>query len=504
MTIRRRLTLWYAALIIGIIVLFATTTYGLMRFVLIQDIDRGLVDTANLITRNSAVYPSPTFGAPARLNIELALLDALRAPGIYVQAWEVSGDQYLFRASSTSSDVLQGQALDQRALDTEVKTIRFNEVSGVPLRVLTQPLISGNSGQVSGLLQIGVRLDQLNHASDKLLIVMIGMCAIAGIGAVIVSLWFSQRALQPIESITEAASRIAHTNDLQTRLEWDGPNDELGRLTSVFNHMMGRIERLFSVQKHFVADISHELRTPLTAIQGHCELVRRYGADEQSLEAIEEEVVRMSRLVGDLLMLARADYGGVNFDKYPLDFHRVVVDTVEQCRPLAEERGLKLDVRYCDAMRVRGDEDRLRQMIFNLLKNAVKFTPEGGQIVVGLENINDQAVLWVKDTGIGISDEDKARVFDRFFQSDFSRNHDDGEGFGLGLTIVKWIAERHEGTVNVSSRLGEGSVFTVVLPIYHEDDEELTMMSPQTDRLRAIRARVPLIRREVVETVTKE
>ncbi len=504
MTIRRRLTLWYTALIIGIIVLFATTTYGLMRFVLIQDIDRGLVDTANLITRHSVVYPSPTFGAPARLNIELALLDALRAPGIYVQAWEIQDNQYIFRASSSSTDTLDAQALDQRALSAQVKTIRFNEVAGVPLRVLTQPLVSGNSGQVSGVLQIAVRLDQLNHASDKLLLVMVVMCAIAGIGAGIVSMWFSRRALQPIESITEAAAQIADTNDLQTRLKWDGPNDELGRLTNVFNHMMGRIERLFSVQKHFVADISHELRTPLTAIQGHCEIVRRFGADEQSLEAIEEVVVRMSRLVGDLLMLARADYGGVNFESYPIDFNYLLIDTVEQCLPLAEERGLSLNLRYCDVVRVYGDEDRLRQMIVNLLRNAIKFTPTGGQIIVGLENINDQAVLWVKDTGIGISDEDQSRVFDRFFQSEFSRNHDDGQGFGLGLSIVKWIVEHHKGTVSVSSRLGAGSVFTVVLPIYHEDDEELTLMSPQTDRLRELRARVPMIRRDLIKTPTKE
>lgn len=502
MTIKRRLTLWYAAIIIGIIILFATTTYGLMRFVLIQDIDRGLVDTASLITRNSAVYPSPTFGAPARINIELALLDALRAPGIYVQAWEVANNQYLFRASSSSADLLQGQPLDPKALTTSIKTIHFTEVSGLPLRVLTQP-IKDVEGQVVGLLQIGVRLDQLNHASDKLLIVMVGMCLIAGFGALFVSLWFSSRALQPIEAITDAASRIAHTNDLQTRLEWDGPNDELGRLTSVFNHMMGRIERLFSVQKHFVADISHELRTPLTAIQGHCEIVRRYGADEQSLEAIEEEVVRMSRLVGDLLMLARADYGGVEFENYPLDLDRVVLDTVEQCQPLVQARKLNLTVRYCEPARVRGDEERLRQMIANLLKNAIKFTPEKGEITVGLENMKEQAVLWVKDTGIGISDDDKPRVFDRFFQSEFSRNHDDGEGFGLGLSIVKWIAERHNGAVGVSSRLGEGSVFKVILPIYHEDGDE-TMISPQTDRLRALRARVPLIRRDAVETVVKE
>jgi two-component system OmpR family sensor kinase len=500
MTIRRRLTVWYAALIIGIIVIFATTTYGLMRFALIQDIDRGLVDTANLIRHNSAVYPNPTFGAPSRMNIELALLDALRAPGIYVQAWEVSGGQYISRASSSSADALFGQPLDPQALNSDVKTIRFVEVSGLPLRVLTQPLMTmGNNGQVAGFLQIGVRLDQLNHASDKLLIVMVGMCAIAGFGAVIVSLWFSRRALQPIETITQAASQIANTDDLQTRLAWDGPNDELGRLTHVFNHMMGRIERLFSVQKNFVADISHELRTPLTAIQGHCDLIRRYGADDQSMEAIEEEVVRMTRLVGDLLMLARADYGGISFESYALDLDRVVKDTVEQCQVLADARDLRLVIRYCEPAVIKGDEDRIRQMIFNLLKNAIKFTPQGGEVIVGLENIKDQAVLWVKDTGIGISEADQPRVFDRFFQSEFSRNHDDGEGFGLGLTIVKWIAERHNGTISLSSRLGEGSVFRVVLPVYHESGED-TIISPQTDRLRTLRARVPIIR----ETVLKE
>ncbi|TVR22942.1 MAG: sensor histidine kinase [Anaerolineaceae bacterium] len=470
MTIRKRLTLWYAALLTAVIVLFAAATYGVMRFTMLSNIDNGLTETASLIVRNSRVYPDPTFGAPARMNIELASLDALRAPGVYVQAWEIMDGEAIFKESSLTAQALNDTSLDAASLGTQEDIIRTTQVAGLDVRVLTKPITASGGGRVVGNIQVAVRLDQLNQATDTLLAVMLVACGIAIIGTAGLSMWFSHSALQPIKGITEAAATIANTNNLQTRMEWQGPNDELGRLTSVFNQMMERIEQLFSVQKRFVADISHELRTPLTAIKGHCDLMRRYGMDESSLEAIESEAVRMSRLVNDLLMLARADYGGVNFNLCPIDLDSVLTEAFEQVAVLAKNRDLRLHIRHFEPVRINGDPDRIKQVIYNLVSNAIKFTPDGGEITLGLEYINHHAVMWVKDTGIGLSEEDKLHVFDRFFQSESSRHHGDDEGFGLGLSIAKWIVEAHDGTISVSSRHGQGTTFTISIPAYDEQE----------------------------------
>jgi two-component system OmpR family sensor kinase len=492
MTIRKRLTLWYAALLTGIIMLFAMITYGVMRVTMLNNIDSGLMETALLITRNSRVYPTASSGTSTRINIELASLDTLRAPGILVQAWEIVEGVYVFKASSMTAESLGTTPLDVASLGSHEEVLRTTEVSGYPMRVLTRPITaSGGSNLMVGNIQVAVRLDQMHQATETLLATMLISCAVAILGGMMLSLWFSHRALQPIENITQAAASIAKTNDLQTRLEWDGPNDELGRLTSVFNQMMGRIEQLFTVQKRFVADISHELRTPLTAIQGHCDLIQRYGADDSSMEAIKSEAARMSRLVNDLLMLARADYGGVRIELYPIDLDTVVMDAFQQCKLLAKHRDLKICFRQFEPVRIMGDSDRIKQVIFNLVNNAIKFTPDGGEVTLGLELINDQAVLWVKDTGVGIPQADQPHVFDRFFQSESSRHHADGDGFGIGLSIAKWIVEAHHGTIAVSSYEGDGTVFTIAIPA-HEDCLKAIQEQPQT----SIRPRIPMIRRD--------
>ncbi|MFW5691533.1 MAG: sensor histidine kinase [Chloroflexota bacterium] len=501
MTIRKRLTLWYAGLLTLIIIVFGAITYGVMRFTMLSDIDSGLAETASLITRNSRTFPEPTFGAPTRFNIDLASLDLLRAPGVYVQAWEMIDGDFVFREASLTAEGLGNIPLDPAALGVSRDTIHNVTVAGLDMRVLTKPIIRSGGGEerLVGNIQVAVRLDTVNQATETLLAVMLILCGAGIIGAGLLSLWFSHRALQPIEDITAAAASIAQTNDLQTRLDWRGPNDELGRLTNVFNQMMRRIEHLFSVQQRFVADVSHELRTPLTSIQGHVDLMKRYGPDAMSLEAIEMESHRMARLVNDLLLLARADYGGLTVDLYPLDLDTVVMETFQSCKVLLKERDLTLRLGQFEPVRINGNADRIKQVVYNLVSNAVKFTPDGGEIVLGLEAINNHAVLWVKDTGIGISEDELIRVFDRFFQSESSRNHADDGGFGLGLSIAKWIVEAHDGAISASSKPGEGTVFSVTIPMLNANPDK--RQRPSGDHDKPTRPRIPIIRREKQPTL---
>lgn len=485
MTIRKRLTLWYAGLLITIIVLFTAITFGVMRMTMINNIDSALQETASLIAQNSRQRQVPTFGGMVRIEIDLAPLDLFRASNVYVQAWEMVDGEPVFKDNSPNVASLD-VPLDPDALGTPHAHYSNVNIQGIDLRVLTTPIFLGD--RVVGNLQVAGDLATVNQATDVLLVVMLISMGVAIIGSFLLSMWFSYQALKPIEGITDAASRIAGTNDLSTRLDWKGPQDELGRLTSVFNQMMGRIEHLFSVQQRFVADISHELRTPLTAIRGNVEMVRRYGADDESLEAIEDEAERMSRLVNDLLMLARADYGGIEVDLYPLDLDTVALEAFQQCKILVKDRDLKLTMRQFEPVRIKGNSDRIKQLIYNLVSNAVKFTPDGGEIELGVEVLGHRALLWIKDTGIGIDEDDLSRIFDRFYQTEPSRTHTGG-GFGLGLSIAKWIVEAHNARIDVHSQRNIGTTFTITFAVHNPNPGNGSAHNQPT------RPRLPIIRR---------
>lgn len=491
MTIRKRLTLGYAALLTAIIILFGTITFAVMRFTMVNNIDESLSETARLVLVNSRMGPAPMFGADNEINIELAELDVFRASGVYVQAWLHRDDGYQLAGQSrklgTFNDPLDPDAIGFSETGNHFNTVNINDTQ---LRVLTKAIyFQGSSGlTVVGDIQVAADMEAVNEATDLYLLVLLFSSGLAIVGAAALSLWFSHRALKPIEEITRAASQIAGTEDLKTRLSWDGPNDELGQLISVFNRMMGRLEHLFSVQRRFIGDVSHELRTPLTAIRGNVDIIRRYGMDPMALEAIQMEGERMSRLVNDLLMLARADYGGLSVDLYPMDLENVIMEIYEQSKVLAKDRDLTIKLGEFDSVRVNGNADRIRQTLYNLVTNALKFTEDGGTITMSLKRVNDTAVINISDTGIGIAPEDLEHIFERFYQSDTSRahTHEDG-GFGLGLSIAKWIVDAHQGKITAKSQLGKGTTFTISLPIYKEADES------QDEHSNATRPRIPLI-----------
>lgn len=251
-----------------------------------------------------------------------------------------------------------------------------------------------------------------------------------------------------------------------------------------FNTTLERLERLFVAQRRFVADVSHELRTPLTTVQGNLDLIKRFGADAVSLEAIEGEVKRMTRLVGDLLLLAQADSGRLPLVEEPVELGTLGLEVFRQAQVISGEVELKLG--KIEAVRVMGDADRLKQLLLNLVTNALKYTPEGGQVTISVTQEGGYAFLRVSDTGIGIPADDLPHIFDRFYRVDKARARKLG-GAGLGLSIAKWIAEAHRGRIWAESEIGKGSTFTVQLP----------SMDTQTppESLRETRPRLPMLRR---------
>ena len=280
--------------------------------------------------------------------------------------------------------------------------------------------------------------------------------------SVLLGAFLVQRALAPVEQITRTASSIGESSDLSRRVGYAGPVDEIGRLAMTFDQMIERLHRFFQSQKNFVADASHELRTPLTVIRGNVDLLERNMSEEdrrESLRAIKAESNRMSKIVSDLLLLAEIESGQIE-PAERIALKGLVLDEAKRAQPLAGNH--KIITGRLEDISITGDAYRLKQLLSNLVNNAIKYTPEGGTITLSLFREGEWACLEVSDTGIGIPPEHLPHMFDRFYRVDKARSRAGG-GTGLGLAIVKGIAEQHGGKVSVVSELGKGSTFTALL-----------------------------------------
>ena len=279
--------------------------------------------------------------------------------------------------------------------------------------------------------------------------------------------------LKPLSEVENTAEQIA-AGDLSARLPDARPNTEVGRLTTSLNTMLSRIEESFALRKksedklrRFVADASHELRTPLTAIRGFAEL-HRQGAvtgeaeTKQLLSRIEGESIRMGSLVEDLLLLARLDQAR-EMEHLPVDIAQVTKDAVASAQVAGPEHPISL-IRDVDELYTLGDQHRIHQVVANLLANARTHTPAGTPITVSIAQDSDGLRIAVADAGPGLSDEDQKRIFERFYRADSSRVRIDGEGSGLGLSIVDAVMKAHGGSVSVTSELGKGATFTLFFP----------------------------------------
>jgi two-component system OmpR family sensor kinase len=295
---------------------------------------------------------------------------------------------------------------------------------------------------------------------------------LSGIGGIILLFgfaggwWFISRALLPVENISATAAKIS-AGDLSQRINVAEAESELGQLASVLNSTFARLETAFAQQQQFTADVAHELRTPVSVIltQTQTALSRERAAAEyrETVEACERSAQRMRRLIESLLELARLDAGQETMKRLRFDLARAVNDCIEHMQPIAGQRNMKLLTQLAP-VEITGDAERLAQVITNLLVNAVQYNRPEGEVRVKLEPQPGLAVLTVTDTGPGISAEDLPHVFERFYRGDKSRTASNGNA-GLGLAISKAIVEAHGGTVEVSSQTGQGTTFTVRLPL---------------------------------------
>jgi heavy metal sensor kinase len=339
------------------------------------------------------------------------------------------------------------------------------EVEAYAVRVLTMPVFE--AGRMVHVIQVGMSLESLHVTRRHFLFTMAGVLPLglllAGGGGWVLA----RRALAPVDRMTQAARRIS-AHHLTERLEETGVGDELDRLATTLNAMLGRLDVAFQQIRQFSADASHELQTPVTILKGELEVALRAPRSPETyqrhLHSALEEVDRIAILVDGLLLLARADAGVLRLDHRPVDLLQLVQEVYDQTRVLADTQHVTLDLGPVEPVIIVGDYERLRQLLLNLLHNGIKYTPPGGRVTLSLQAGDDGILLRVADTGIGCASEEQQRIFQRFYRTAEARVQDH-RGSGLGLCIVQSIAEAHAGSVHIDSTPGQGTTFTVRLPL---------------------------------------
>jgi heavy metal sensor kinase len=450
MSLRLRLNLLYIALLGSAILLFGALVYGVVSLVLIQQIDENLTTSSDQLIRLLKVNAYNQFDPRSIANFQTT-------DNLLFQVW--GNDRRLLIARPPGLQT----PLDEVGRQAGQITFGTSQFLGLHLRVRSVPLESERGP--AGVLQMAVNLQLLDTIQGKLASVLIGLALAAMLISSLLAGVMTGQALAPISTMTQVATQITRADDLSRRIPMPSHADgEVGELIGAFNATLERLEQLFNMQRRFLADVSHELRTPLTVIKGNVGLVRKFGADEESLSSIEDEVDRLTRMVGDLLLLAQAEAGAMPFDRVAVELDTILLEVYQQMHVLARDR-IHLSLTEIDQLQVNGDRDRLKQVMLNLVGNAIQYTPAGGQVTLSLERVESRACFKVSDTGPGIPEEDLPHIFERFYRGEKSRTRNKSGGFGLGLSIAYWIVRSHGGTIEVESQEGRGTTFTTWLPI---------------------------------------
>ena len=339
----------------------------------------------------------------------------------------------------------------------------------------------------SAILIAGYPVNEVQSQVEEFFSTLILLIPLVLLVSTIGGFFLAKTSLRPVDEITRTAQEITASN-LSRRIAVPNTNDEIARLSDTLNDMILRLETSFERVRQFSADASHELRTPLTILTGELELaLRSRKTPEQYQDVISsalQEVLRLSRVVESLLLLARADRGQLSLHKEPTNLTEMLADLADAAMILGSPKSIYITFRANEDLIVSADRAQLSQMFLNLVDNAVKYTPEGGLISLTVHRDKNHAEVRVRDTGIGINAEHQKKIFDRFYRVDKARSREQG-GVGLGLSIVQWTVQAHEGTIMVESEPGQGSTFIVRLPLHVSSPKAEVPVVPPKSRGRS-------------------
>jgi signal transduction histidine kinase len=474
-TIRRRLTLWYTVALAATVLAFGAALYLERRQASARELDQRLEIESDLaqrwLTQSYKVLGRIVTMANMKPSLDPAISAYLESARDYLIVTDTAG-QVLALSDVTRS--LNGPALER--LSAALDTLPLRRHSGVlslgspvgSVRYRVTPVDSAGSG-IGGLL-VATPVNQASFGPSDLLRSMIAIAPVILLGAGLLGYWLAGTSLRPVEGIMDEVDAISDGTSLHRRLAVPVSGDEMARLAQTVNGMLARLEQSFASLHRFTADASHELKTPLQVLRAGVERALIHpGTPAEIIQSLDEtlaQINQMTEMVENLLTLARADEGRAPLAVEESDLREVVADVAETAGMLGEDAGVTaVHAMPAQPVRLAVDRHRIREMLLNMVTNAIKYTPQGGRVALTLEEDAEAVTFRVQDTGTGIAPGDLPHIFDRFWRADQARSRTGARpGTGLGLAITKWIAEAHGGTITVQSRPGRGSVFTVRLP----------------------------------------
>ena len=481
-SVRLRLTLWYAGVLALSLIAFAFVIYYAAGNIFHERQDESLRSTAQTVV---SAYVEEFGEAHSLAKAGEVVLAEITFPNRYVQLTDNTGKSIASSANLANASSANLASASSANLASAPSANLAGSAIAIPASTLTDARARGFSYATVNGLRIAVVPLSTDQAfgyaavAEPLSVIEDGLTELrrdlfAGVPLVLLlasggGYFLARKSLAPIASMNSQTQRISAEN-LSARLDVTNTRDELGHLATTINDLLARLESSFKEQQRFIADASHELRTPLAVLRGETEVAlgktRTVAEYQHSLSLIQEEAESLSRIVEDLFILARQPISTrAALHNERVSLNDAVRDCARAAQVLAIRKGVRLNLENdSPSIAFNGDEELIKRMLLNLLDNAVKYTPPGGEISLALARQNGNAEIVVRDTGMGIAEADQSRVFDRFFRVDKARARAMG-GAGLGLSIAQWIVEAHGGEINVASTPGHGSTFTIVLPV---------------------------------------
>ena len=481
-SVRARLTVWYAGVLTGTLLLLSLAIYWIVQRSVMARTDAGLAELADsFLTTLDAELRDATPASDVAAAARQAMLEH-QYPGHSFAVMSATGQLLV------TSDDLPVATRESRRTEPNPKVsselleacLNSADATGVPFRTL--PARRGGircyfrtftAAKSLCYLVIFASLHPEKELLARLRATFFWLIPLTILVASAGGYFLARKNLAPVADMTARAGHISEST-LQERLAVQNPHDELGRLANTFNGLLDRLNLAFERQRRFIADASHELRTPLAILQGESEVAlsnptRSPDEYRESLKVLQHEARRLARIVEDMFTLTRADAGQYPVNPRELYLDELVTECAHSVRTLAAAKSITLAVAPSGELPICGDESLLSRMLLNLLDNAIKYTPSGGKIIVATSAAADGAQVTITDDGPGIAPEFQPRIFERFFRADQARTRATStlgstSGAGLGLSIAKWIAEAHHGTLVLTRSGASGTVFTVSLP----------------------------------------
>jgi len=485
-SIRFKIVFWYTVILALVLSLFSILVYANLSKTLYYDFNNllqlkaeGVVDSIDTyweLEKQEGVRQGATAAVFTKINnlnfVKIAqrwVKEESTDPGLLGIIVDIFGSDGKNIASSRNGPrtdylrqenlaaILQGHSVFDNVLFTD-----NHSKKNTLMRQFSIPVIENN--RLAYVVRVSSPMTTFQSALNKLRFIFFLLLPLVIFISSIAGFFLADLIIKPLKNIIKTVRRITAEN-LKLRIKLPDTKDEIKRLADTFNAMLEKLDASFTSQKQMIQDISHELRTPLTIMRGEMEVALKKARSPEEykvvLESSLEEIGRLSFIVENLLILSRFDSQEVSLDIKPIAIARFLNDIVSDVRIIAQRKRIVITCSCPDYVFVRGDESQLRRAFLNIIDNAIKYTPEGGKILVNVEKTETEVQIKVSDTGIGISRENLPFIFDRFFRVDKSRS---SEGFGLGLSITKSIIEAHKGSVIISSELGKGTEMRVIFP----------------------------------------